>query len=344
MKAGITFDDVLIIPAYSDISSRSLIDLNQTFLGIDVDIPIISANMDYITGVDMAIAMCKESAFYILHRFMPLKDLLLNLKSIFQYGYPLSFSVGTRDPQIEINKVIEVLNIDPLIYPENVIVTVDVAHGHHKNVEFMIKELKSFNVKVIAGNIATGDGYKRLAYAGADAIKVGIGPGSVCTTRTVTGVGIPQLTAIMDTAKARDEFGVSGPAIIADGGIKNSGDIVKALAAGADMVMLGSLLAGAAETPGEIRIDINGKRWRPYRGQSIFGTNDTKFTPEGIEGWVEEKGPVKVVLKRLIGGIRSGLSYVGATNLAELRENAEFIQVSSSTHIETHTRIITEVF
>jgi IMP dehydrogenase len=224
----------------------------------------------------------------------------------------------------------------------NIIVTVDVAHGHHDKVAATIKQLRNEGFeKIIAGNVATYDGYVYLMDAGANAIKVGIGPGSVCTTREVTGVGVPQLSAIMDCVEAQQAW--AGPPIIADGGIKNSGDIVKALAAGADMVMLGSLLAGTAEAPGETVIDSQGTRWRPYRGQSIFGVNESKYTPEGIEGWVKERGPVADVLKHLAGGIRSGLSYVGANNLDELRMKANFVQVSHSTHIESKTRIPTEV-
>jgi IMP dehydrogenase len=148
----------------------------------------------------------------------------------------------------------------------------------------------------------------------------------------------------MDVKQARDDWYYEGPKIIADGGIKNSGDIVKALAAGADTVMLGHLLAGTDEAPGEVRVAPDNSRWRPYRGQSIFGTNGHKFVPEGIEGWVKEKGPVSEILRKLAGGIRSGMSYVGARNLTELRENVEFIKISQSTHIESNTRVLDTIF
>jgi IMP dehydrogenase len=221
-------------------------------------------------------------------------------------------------------------------------VTVDVAHGHHNKVIDMVKRLKDDGATVIAGNVATYSGSWALANAGADAVKVGIGPGSVCTTREVTGVGVPQLSAIMDVYKAFCES-PNPPLLIADGGIKNSGDIVKALAAGADAVMIGSLLAGTTEAPGEVRVGPDNRRWRPYRGQSIFGVNGEKFTPEGISGWVEEKGPVANVLKKLEGGIRSGMSYTGARNLMELRLYTDFIKVSHATHYESRTRIETEI-
>jgi len=321
--SSLSFDDVLIEPSYSDIESRSEIDISTPFLGWHLSLPIISANMDYITGGDMAVAMMRAGGFYILHRFHDsLEDAGRDYTIIINNGLPISLSVGVRE---------ELGN-----YRSAYCVTIDVAHGHHQKVADRIKELKDQGVRhVIAGNVATAQGAAFLARAGADAIKVGIGPGSVCTTREVTGVGVPQLSAIMDCARATDT------PIIADGGIKNSGDIVKAIAAGADVVMIGSLLAGTNEAPGDVRIDPNGVRWKPYRGQSIFGANASHYTPEGVEGWVREKGPVADVLRSLAGGIRSGLSYVGARNLKELRERANFIQVTQATHLESGIRVQT---
>jgi IMP dehydrogenase len=213
-----------------------------------------------------------------------------------------------------------------------------VAHGHHRKVIDLVKRIKeSFpEYRIIAGNIATAEGASDLIAAGADAIKVGIGPGSVCTTRIVTGVGVPQLSAIIECATVAHQFNRS---CIADGGIRSAGDIVKALAAGADVVMLGSLLAGTDETPGEIIDTGRGRRVKRYQGQSIFGTNDALFTREGISGFVDAKGPVSGVLRQLMGGLRSGMSYVGASNLADLRTKVEFIRISGSTHSENTTRV-----
>lgn len=343
-RNGLTFDDVLILPAHSEIESRGSIDISLNFLGHQLQIPIISANMDYITELEMALAMRKAGGLYVFHRFLPFPDLLEMINVIDTQNEIVSFSIGTRLLEKEFSKI-QIIS-DRIYENTPLIVTVDVAHGDHIKVETLVKKIKyTFGprVKVIAGNVATEDGFRKLALAGADAIKVGIGPGSVCTTRTVTGVGVPQLTAISWCAEYRDTY-FPEVKIIADGGIKSSGDIVKALAVGADVVMLGALLAGTTETPGEVRIDTSGKRWRPYRGQSIFGTNDTKYTKEGVEGWVTEKGPVADVLKQLAGGVRSGLSYVGANNLIELRELAQFIKVSNKTELETHTRVITEIF
>lgn len=336
----LTFDDVLIEPNYSDINSRSDISLDTKFLDYDLKLPILSANMDYVTEENMAFAMIKDGGFYVLHRFMPNKTLYDICDILVLSGTPVSISIGTRDPDCELQKALHIsrfgggaLNL--------MTVTVDVAHGHHQKVIDMIKRLKDVGFpRVIAGNVATRKGYRALADAGADAIKVGIGPGSVCTTREVTGVGIPQLQAIMHCVEERLYY--DGPQIIADGGIKNSGDIVKALAAGADVVMLGSLLAGTNECPGETRTAPDNSRWRPYRGQSIFGTNESKFVPEGIMGWVPEKGPVSDVLRKLAGGIRSGMSYVGARNLTELRQKAHFLEVSSGTILESGTRVASD--
>jgi len=337
LREGITFDDVLILPAYSEIESRSAISLRQEFLDIKMELPIISANMDFITGSEMAIAMRVNGALGILHRFYPTKMALMNNIKEIAGKTPIILSVGTRsiyDALLLIDSVLD----NYLVHA----ICIDVAHGEHKKVVELITQLRTTyqnQIYIIAGNVATANGYLRLARAGADAIKVGIGPGSVCTTRSVTGVGVPQLTAIMDVNEARKSWYYGGPKIIADGGINNSGDIVKALAAGADLVMLGNLLAGANETPGDVRVAPDNSRWRPYRGQSMFGSNESKFVPEGIEGFVKEKGPVSEILRKLAAGIRSGMSYVGANNLTELRENAEFIRISHSTHNESGTRV-----
>jgi IMP dehydrogenase len=210
-----------------------------------------------------------------------------------------------------------------------------------------IKRLSN-RVQVMAGNVATADGAKALIDAGADAVKVGIGPGSICTSRIVAGVGVPQLTAILD---AVDEAQKRGVPVIADGGIKSSGDIVKALAAGADCVMVGSLLAGTDESPGETYLD-QGRTYKAYRGMGSVGAmargsadryfqqevkDQLKLVPEGIEGQVPYKGPVGAVLHQLVGGLRAGMGYVGAANLTDLRNRARFIRISPAAARESHT-------
>lgn len=229
------------------------------------------------------------------------------------------------------------------------LIVVDTAHGHSSRVLEMVTRIKkqSNSVQVIAGNVATGEATKALIDVGADAVKVGIGPGSICTTRVVAGVGVPQLTAISDCAEAAHKDGIP---IIADGGIKFSGDIVKALAAGADCVMIGSLLAGTDEAPGETYL-YQGRTYKSYRGMGSVGAmargsadryfqaevRDTlKFVPEGIEGQVPYKGPADSVLHQLVGGLRAGMGYVGAKDLAELRARAKFVRISPAAMRESH--------
>ncbi len=229
------------------------------------------------------------------------------------------------------------------------ILSVDTAHGHSKNVINAVKELKKTfpKVPVMAGNIGTYEGAEALAKAGADCVKTGIGPGSICTTRIVSGVGVPQITAIIDCARAAKKFGVS---LIADGGIKFSGDIVKAIAAGADSVMIGGLFAGTEESPGET-ILYQGRSYKMYRGMGSIGAmkkgssdryfqneteSESKFVPEGIEGKVPHKGNLSQTVYQLMGGLRSGMGYVGAKNLKELKEKAEFIKISLAGLRESH--------
>jgi len=229
------------------------------------------------------------------------------------------------------------------------VIVVDTAHGHSSRVLEQVEAVKriSNQVEVIAGNVATADGTKALIDAGADAVKVGIGPGSICTTRVVAGVGVPQLTAIMDAVAVAEKAGVP---VIADGGIKFSGDLAKALAAGASSAMIGSLLAGTEESPGDVYLH-QGRSYKAYRGMGSVGamargsadryfqaevTDSLKLVPEGIEGQVPFKGPVSGVLHQLVGGVRAAMGYVGAANLAEFRDRARFVRISSAAHRESH--------
>ncbi|HYD89251.1 MAG TPA: IMP dehydrogenase [Vitreimonas sp.] len=229
------------------------------------------------------------------------------------------------------------------------VVVIDTAHGHSSAVLAAVNRIKreSNKTQIVAGNVATADGAKALIDAGADGVKVGIGPGSICTTRIVAGVGVPQLTAVMDAAKAAAKADVP---VIADGGIKFSGDLAKALAGGAEVAMIGSLLAGSEEAPGDI-ILYQGRSYKSYRGMGSLGamargsadryfqkevTDQMKFVPEGIEGRVPFKGPVANIIHQLIGGLRASMGYVGAANLKEMREKAKFVKITSAGLRESH--------
>ena len=226
------------------------------------------------------------------------------------------------------------------------VIAIDTAHGHQRMVLNKVEEIKANypNVPLIAGNVATAAATEALIKAGADVVKVGIGPGSICTTRVVAGIGVPQLTAIMDCAEMADKL---GRRIIADGGIKYSGDIVKALAAGGSAVMIGSMLAGTAESPGEIEL-YQGRSFKVYRGMGslsamavgskdrYFQENNKKFVPEGVEGRVPYRGTVSEIVYQMVGGIRSGMGYCGKANIEELRKNSEFIRITNAGLLESH--------
>ncbi len=237
---------------------------------------------------------------------------------------------------------------EKLVEAEVDVIVVDTAHGHSKNVIETIEGIKKrFNIEVIGGNVGTADGAKALIDAGADAVKVGIGPGSICTTRVVTGVGVPQITAIMEAVRAAEKAGIP---VIADGGVRQSGDIAKAIAAGASVVMIGSLLAGLDESPGEVVLH-RGRRFKTYRGMGSEGAmaagsgdrygqaaiKDTrKFVPEGVEGMVAYRGALSDFVYQMVGGVRSSMGYCGCRTLEEFRKNSRFVRVSGATIVENH--------
>ncbi len=322
---GLTFDDVLIVPCKSDVKSRRDPQLTTWLTKkIQIETPIVSANMDTITEADMAIAMNQAGGVGILHRFASIDDQVRFVEQVKASGASiLSASIGVNGDFKE--------RAEALVRAGVGIVTIDIAHGHSSQMIDVMKWLKDkfSEVEIIAGNLAMPEAARDLIEAGADAIKVGIGPGSMCTTRIITGAGVPQLTAVALCAEIADSYGVP---VIADGGIKTSGDIVKAFAAGASSVMLGSMLSGTIETPGEIQ---NGRK--QYRGMasksaqvSWRGGVPEGMAPEGESTFVNVKGHVKHVISELTGGIRSGMSYINATSIGEIRDKSRFIEISPS--------------
>lgn len=322
---GLTFDDVLIVPARSDVRSRRDPRLTTRLTkNIQIDIPIISANMDTVTEYDMALAMHQLGGLGILHRFISIEEQANQSRKLREAGVKnISASVGVGD---EFKS-----RAQALIEAGVNLITIDIAHGHSVQMMETMKWLKDThpNIEIIAGNLATPDAARDLIESGADAIKVGIGPGSMCTTRIITGCGVPQLTAVALAAEIAESYGVP---VIADGGIRTSGDMVKAFAAGASVVMLGSMLSGTIETPGEIK---NGKK--QYRGMASRSAQDSwrggvpqGMAPEGESTQVSVKGHVKDVILEVTGGIRSGMSYVNATTIQEIHEKALFMEMSAS--------------
>jgi IMP dehydrogenase len=341
-KEYLTYDDVLMLPQRSDIESRKMIDLTSGRLGLRS--PFISANMDTITEENMVIAMHNAGGSAIIHRFLDARRLDQIIKRVKSNGALPIISVGVnRDSDDLIACALE-----------NRVFSfcVDVAHGHHNAVAARIAELRERIPRtthqkpiIIAGNVATPEGVNFLAEAGANIIKVGIGPGSHCTTRVVTGHGVPQLSAVANCVEAANHINRSAEhfrddpiEIIADGGIRNSGDITKALAVGAKYVMLGRLLAGTNEAPGDVVVDTNtGNKVKLYRGMASFSAQRSigkKRAPEGVASTVPAIGSVASVIEELADGVRSGLSYTAARNLRELREKAVFVRVTGAGHTE----------
>jgi IMP dehydrogenase len=322
---GLTFDDVLIMPKKSEIRSRKDPSLRSRLTKTKfLETPIISANMDTVTESPMAIAMHKMGGLGIIHRFMNIEQQIAEIEKLKSINAEIiSASIGVNADFKE--------RTASLIKAGVNLLTIDIAHGHSVQMMDTLKWLKDTypQIEVIAGNLATPDAAIDLIEAGADAIKVGIGPGSMCTTRIITGCGVPQLTAIALCAEAAASYGVP---VIADGGIRTSGDMVKAFAAGADSIMLGSMLSGTIETPGDI---VNGKK--QYRGMaskkaqiSWRGDMPQGMAPEGESTFVTVKGHVSDVLHELMGGIRSGMSYVNATTIAEMKDKALFMEMSAN--------------
>ena len=326
---GLTFDDVLIVPAKSEVRSRrDPVLTTKLTKGTLFETPIISANMDTVTEAEMAIAMDQLGGFGILHRFMSVEEQVAQTRRVKESGAKnVGASIGVNTGANDDFKT----RSKQLLDAGANILTIDIAHGHSTSMIETIMWLKQTHpdVQIIAGNIATPEGTFDLIQAGADAIKVGIGPGSMCTTRIITGAGVPQLTAIALCADVASEFNVP---IIADGGIRTSGDMVKAFAAGASSVMVGSMLSGTLETPGEIK----GGR-KQYRGMaskaaqvSWRGGVPEGMAAEGESTLVNIKGHVKDVVLEMTGGIRSGMSYVNAITIAEIREKARFMQMTAA--------------
>ncbi|MCF2652791.1 IMP dehydrogenase [Anaeromassilibacillus senegalensis] len=465
VKEGLTFDDVLLIPAESNVVPAQVDVSTQLTKKIRLNTPIMTAAMDTVTEADMAIAIAREGGIGIIHknmsierqadlvdrvkrsengvivdpfflapentvreadnlmgrykisgvpicedgklvgiitnrdlRFMTDKDFDQKIADVMTKENLVTAPVGTtlkdaqeilRHHRIEklpivdekgyLKGLITIKDIEKAVqYPNSArdangrllcgaaigatadvldrvaalveaqvdVVVLDSAHGHNSGIIEAVRKVKKAypDLQLIAGNVATGEGTRALIEAGADCVKVGIGPGSICTTRVVAGIGVPQITAVYDAACVAAEYGIP---VIADGGIKYSGDIVKALAAGANVVMLGSLVAGCKEAPGEYEL-YQGRQFKVYRGMGSLGAmgkgssdryfqaKNKKFVPEGVEGRVPFKGPLADTIYQMIGGLRSGMGYVGCANIPEMHEKAQFVRITGAGLKESH--------
>lgn len=356
-KEGFTFDDVLLIPAESHVLPNEVDLSTQLAPNLKLNVPFLSASMDTVTETKMATTMARNGGLGVIHKNMSADDqakMVAAVKAIENDAsqYPnaavdannhllVAAAVGVTSDTFDRASALLNAGADAII--------IDTAHGHSAGVLRKVAEIRHQlpDATLIAGNVATGEGTRALFEAGVDVVKVGIGPGSICTTRVVAGVGVPQLTAIYDAAQVAREF---GKPIIADGGMKYSGDIVKALAAGGNAVMFGSMFSGTDEAPGDI-IEDGGKKYKTYRGMGSLasmshgsadryfqgGVNEAnKLVPEGIEARVEYKESVNDIIFQMVGGLRSGMGYTGSATIQDLIDNAQFVRISNAGLIESH--------
>ena len=350
IKEALTFDDVTLAPNYSEIlpsETNTSIKLSKY---LSLKIPIMSSAMDTVTEAKMAIAVGEKGGIGVIHRNLSVKKQIQEIRKTKSKNLLVGAAVGANSDEHKRAEKILKENLD--------LIVVDTAHGHSKKVSNIIKKIIKIKPKktaLCAGNIATKEAAKFLIKLGVDIIKVGIGPGSICTTRLVAGIGVPQLSAILNVRKGLKNN--SRVSIIADGGIKFSGDIAKALAAGADAVMVGSLFAGTDQAPGKI-IKKNGKYFKSFRGMGSIGAmnkgsadryfqtkqkNASKYVPEGVEGFVKYKGNVDKIIYQLVGGLKSSMGYLGSKNIVDLRKKPKFYKITKAGFYESMVHSIDEV-
>jgi len=360
-KLGLSYDDVLLTPGYTDFNRDDVSIATRLTKKITLNTPFVSSPMDTVTNSVFAIALAKEGGIGILHRNMRIQEQAAEVGVVKKAGFIVGAAIGVGEGYQERVAALAEAGVDA--------VCIDSAHGHTNLMIDAIKHTKTAypTIEVIAGSVATYEGAKALIEAGADALRVGMGPASICTTRIVSGMGIPQITAILDTARAGKEADVP---IIADGGLNYFGDIIKALAAGASSVMSGVLFAATTESAGETAVltreqvppqfasilsdNMSSYTFKRYRGMGSVGAmqegarinaedefhgksyKDKVLVAEGVEGLVPLRGTVKELCDQAIGGIRSGMFYVGAKTIAELQQKAKFIRLTSSSLRESH--------
>ena len=341
IKEALTFDDVTLEPRYSEILPSEVDTSIKLTDNLSLKIPLLSSAMDTVTESRMAIAIAKAGGIGVIHRNLDIKEQIKEIQKVKKNKLLVGAAVGAGPNELKRAEAILKEGVD--------LIVVDTAHGHTKKVSEIIKHIKKLKNKKIAlcaGNIATAEAAKFLIKLGVDIIKVGIGPGSICTTRLVAGIGVPQLSAILSVKQGVKNKRVK---IIADGGIKYSGDLAKAFAAGADAVMIGSLFAGTDETPGKL-IKKNGKYFKSFRGMGSVGAmnkgsadryfqskqkDTSKYVPEGVEGFVKYKGDVGSIIYKLIGGLKSSMGYLGSKQIKNLRDKPQFVKITKAGFYES---------
>ncbi len=357
LEEGLTFDDLLLLPNYSEILPSQAITKSRFSENVPLNIPLISSAMDTVTESQMAIAMALLGGLGIIHKNLTIEVQAQEVEKVKKNKvnksqFPLAnidkdgslrvgAAVGVSEKEFERARRLMSAHID--------VIVIDTAHGHSKGVIEMIKKIKKYkkHIEIVAGNVATREACLALIKAGANGIKVGIGPGSICTTRVIAGIGVPQMHAIFSCREVCHKYKIP---FISDGGIQYSGDVVKALAGGASSVMIGSIFAGTDEAPGELT-EKDGRKYKIYRGMGSLGAmkkgskdryaqgdvqDSFKLVPEGIEGQVTYRGKLEDTVYQLIGGLRSGMGYLGAQTISEMQKKAKFIRISGASLTESH--------
>ena len=340
IKEALTFDDVLLVPRYSSVlPSETNLDIDLGY-NLKLKIPFLSSAMDTVTESSMAIAMAQKGGLGIIHRNLSIDEQSREIKKVKKKNLLVGAAVGTNNEDLIRTKLIIDAGVD--------LIVIDTAHGHSAKVIEILSKIKKINSKVpiCVGNIASGEAALKLYNEGADILKVGIGPGSICTTRMIAGIGVPQITAVLEVKKSMKNKKIK---IISDGGVKFSGDIIKGIAAGADVIMMGSIFAGTEESPGK-KFKYKSKFYKSYRGMGSIGAmlagssnryfqknykNKSKFVPEGVEARVLYKGSVDKILYQLQGGLRSSMGYIGAKTIAEIKKKAKFIKITKAGFYES---------
>ena len=349
IKEALTFDDVTMAPKFSRVLPSEVDTSIKLSKDLILKIPLLTSAMDTVTESKMAIAIAKVGGIGVIHRNLDIKNQIKEIKKVKKQKLLVGAAVGAGP--------LEFKRAESLIKEKVNLIVVDTAHGHSKKVAEIIKFIKkkkTNKITLCAGNIATAEAAKFLIKLGVDIIKVGIGPGSICTTRLVAGIGVPQLSAILEVKKGVKNSKIK---IISDGGIKYSGDIAKALVAGADAVMIGSLFAGSMETPGKL-IKKNGKLYKSFRGMGSVGAMNkgsadryfqskqkdiSKYVPEGVEGFVRFKGNVKNIIYKLIGGLKSSMGYLGAKKIINLKNKTNFVKITKAGFYESMVHNVDEI-